>query len=370
MMVLKKCIIVLLCICCFFTPLKCNALGVSAKAAVVINADTGEIIYALNENQKLPMASTTKIMTGLLLCEYGNLEREITVTEEMVRVEGSSMGLLAGDTVSLRALLYGLMLCSGNDAANTIAIAIDGSSEKFAVRMNERAAEIGLISTNFVTPSGLDAENHYTTAYELALLAKVALQNKDFAEAVSTQSEVLYYGNPPYRRVISNHNRLLKEYEGAIGVKTGFTKKSGRCLVTAAVREGKKVIAVTLNASDDWNDHKHLLDYGFSQLKSISVPKTTSYSLPILNGDYNYLSLNAETASLFVTDESKITYKTDLPAFLYAPVKKGEKIGQIDYFYNDAYIFSVPLRANRDVSLKKDKFKIYINIVKLLFSVL
>ncbi len=370
-MVLKKYVIVLLCLCCILTSFKCSALGVSAKAAVVINADTGEVIYALNENDKLPMASTTKIMTGLLLCEYGNLQKEIVVTEEMVRVEGSSMGLLPGDTISFRSLLYGLMLCSGNDAANTIAIAIDGSTEKFAERMNKRAAEIGLTSTNFVTPSGLDDENHYTTAYELAVLTSVALKNEDFATAVSTQSEVLYYGNPPYRRVVSNHNRLLKEYEGAIGVKTGFTKKSGRCLVSAAMRDGKKIIAVTLSASDDWNDHKRLLDFGFSQLHSVQISENTPYSISIINGNTHNLSLYAENTEIFVTDSSKVTYNVDLPAFLYAPIKKGERIGWVTYYSNGLLLHSVPLRATYGVSAQKEeKSKIYINLIKLLVSYL
>ena len=188
---------------------KASAVSNSAKAAVVINGDTGEVIYAKNQSERLPMASTTKIMTGLLLCEYGNLDREITVTDEMVRVEGSSMGLLCGDKVTLHDLLYGLMLASGNDAANTIAIVIAGSCQKFAEMMNNKAKEIGLSNTSFVTPSGLDDQNHYSTAYDMALLTKYALKNADFAAAVSSKSATLNYGNPPYRRTLTNHNKLL-----------------------------------------------------------------------------------------------------------------------------------------------------------------
>ena len=206
-----------------------SAVSTSAKAAAVINGDTGELIYAQNADEKLPMASTTKIMTALLLCEHGELQKEITVTADMLRVEGSSMGLLAGDRVTYHDLLYGMMLASGNDAANVTAIALGGTVEKFTEMMNNRARELGLENTRFVTPSGLDAEGHCTTARELALLAYHALKNEEFAKAAASKTATLNYGNPPYRRTLKNHNKMLTLYEGAIGVKTGFTKKSGRC---------------------------------------------------------------------------------------------------------------------------------------------
>ena len=219
-----------------------NALAVSAKAAVVLCGDTGEVIFSKNENQKLSMASTTKIMTGLLLCEYGNFEREITVTKEMLRVEGSSMGLLAGDKVTLHDLLYGLMLASGNDAANVIAFVLGGSVDGFVQKMNQKAEDLGLENTRFATPSGLDDENHYTTALELAKLTRYALCNEEFAKVVACEKAPLNYGNPPYKRSLTNHNKLLKTYDGAVGVKTGFTKKSGRCLVGAAERDGVRFL--------------------------------------------------------------------------------------------------------------------------------
>ena len=243
--------IVALVIICTIISLPVSAVSSSAKAAAVINGDTGEALYAQNADMRLPMASTTKIMTSLLLCEHGNLRNEITVTADMLRVEGSSMGLLPGDTVTLHDLLYGMLLASGNDAANVTAIAISGSVTAFAELMNKRAAELGLKNTHFVTPSGLDAEEHYTTARELALLAAFALKNEEFAKAAASKTATLCYGNPPYKRTISNHNKLLKLYDGAIGVKTGFTKKSGRCLVSAARRDGKLAVAVTLCDPDD-----------------------------------------------------------------------------------------------------------------------
>ena len=251
-------------------PLKTQAL--SAASAVVIGGDTGEIIYSYNANTRLSMASTTKIMTGLILCERGNLDREIIVTAPMVAVEGSSMGLRAGDKISLRDLLYGLMLASGNDAANAIAIALGGTIEGFADMMNEKAAELGLKNTHFVTPSGLDADGHYTTAYELALIAKCALENEEFAKAVSTKNITLSYGTGQH--YLSNHNRLLSSVDGVVGVKTGYTKKSGRCLVTAYKNDGKFIICVTLNDPNDWADHKALINIGVSAIEDVVLEPT------------------------------------------------------------------------------------------------
>jgi len=188
-------------------------LSVSAKAAVLICMDTGEILFQKSATQKLPMASTTKIMTSLILAEQPDLSKTVKVTKKMVAVEGSSMGLLDGDTVSYRDLLYGMLLASGNDAANTTAYVLGGGIEGFAKIMNERAKQIGLKNTNFVTPSGLDDESHYTTAYDLALLTSVALKNTAFYTACSSKQAVLYYGNPPYKRTLTNHNKLLGNYD-------------------------------------------------------------------------------------------------------------------------------------------------------------
>lgn len=259
----------IICLCVSFlitiNPLSASAYNTSAKAAIVIDGTTGEILYSQNCDARLPMASTTKIMTALLLCELGgDLTQTVVTTREMVTVEGSSMGLQVGDTVSYHDLLYGMMLASGNDAANTTAVAIGGSVNKFVAIMNERAKKMGLTNTHFVTPSGLDAEGHYTTAYELAIITKEALKNEKFARAVATAKARLCYGNPPYNRTLTNHNKLLKMYDDVVGVKTGFTKKSGRCLVSAAKKDGKLVIAVTLNDGNDWQDHRHLLDLGLS----------------------------------------------------------------------------------------------------------
>lgn len=366
--------IVALVIICIIFSLPVSAVSTSAKAAAVINGDTGEALYAQNADMRLPMASTTKIMTSLLLCEHGNLEKEITVTADMLRVEGSSMGLLPGDTVTLHDLLYGMLLASGNDAANVTAIAISGSVTAFAELMNKRAAELGLKNTHFVTPSGLDAEEHYTTARELALLAAFALKNEEFAKAAASKTATLCYGNPPYKRTLSNHNKLLKLYDGAIGVKTGFTKKSGRCLVSAARRDGKLAVAVTLCDPDDWRDHISLLDYGIDSIGQTSyTPQISHFSLPVIGSDNEDLDVFIEPYIINTLETEKISCKIDLPRFLYAPVSRGETVGYAEYSFNGSVIETVEIKAPRGIAATKPqqsvRSKLLANIKYILLSI-
>ncbi len=348
---MKKYIVSVVILALLLIGINVSAVSVSAKAAVLLNGDNSEVIYSKNADQKLSMASTTKIMTGLLLCEYGNFEREITVTDQMLKVEGSSMGLLAGDRVTLHDLLYGLMLASGNDAANVIAYIIGGSLDGFVAKMNDRAKELGLLNTHFATPSGLDDDDHYTTALELAKLAIYALQNEEFAKAVSCEKATLNYGNPPYKRTLTNHNKMLKMYDGAVGVKTGFTKKSGRCLVSAAKRDGKYVVAVTLNAPDDWQDHCSLLDFGFAQIKQTQYsPMVNNYSLPVVNGENDTLSVNIEPFTINTLETEDITSKVFLPKFLYAPIESGEAVGKVVYYQGEKIIGEKQLIANKNIN--------------------
>ncbi len=347
---MKKIAVVLILAIALSFRVNASELSVSAKAAVLINGKSGEIIYSKNCDKKLSMASTTKIMTALILCEYGNFNKEVVVTAEMLKVEGSSMGLLPGDKVTLKDLLYGLMLSSGNDAANVIAFTIGGSLNGFVEIMNEKARELELTSTHFETPSGLDGENHYTTAYELALLTQYAMQNPEFKQAVATEKATLNYGDPPYKRTLKNHNKLLKTYEGAIGVKTGFTKKSGRCLVSAAERGGKFLIAVTLNASNDWQDHKTMLDYGFSAIKQTEyIPLTDSCSIPIINGKSESLTVNIESLTVNSVEIGNIECKIYLPQFLYAPINKGDIVGKAVYSMNGNVLAEKLFKAPIDI---------------------
>ncbi len=354
---MKK-VIIFLCL-IFAFSLNANALtDVSAKSAVLINGDTGEALFSKNQNEQLPMASTTKIMTALLLAEAGTPEKEITVTKEMVTVEGSSMGLLAGDIVSYRDLLYGMLLASGNDAANSTAYILGGGIKGFAQLMNKRAKEIGLLHTNFVTPSGLDDENHFTTASDLAKLARFAMRNEAFYESASSKSAILNYGNPPYRRQLTNHNKLLNLYDGAVGVKTGFTKKSGRCLVSAAKRNNKYLIAVTLNAPSDWQDHSNLLDFGFELLKekSFSADKK-EFLVPVISGETDSVKIKIPDFNIAVANEEikDFTVEYSLPEFLYAPLEKGERAGLATLKYKNEIIRVADLTCDSDVEIRREE---------------
>jgi len=329
-----------------------SALEVSAKSAILINGTTGEILYSKNENTKLPMASTTKIMTALLLAEQNTPQKSVIVRDEMIKVEGSSMGLLHGDIVSYNDLLYGMLLASGNDAANVTAYTIAGSVSEFAKLMNAKAKKIGLLHTNFVTPSGLDDDFHYTTARDLAMLAKYAMQNKAFSKAAGAKSAILCYGNPPYKRSIRNHNKLLASYEGLIGVKTGFTKKSGRCLVTAAKRSNEYLLAVTLNAPNDWNDHRNMLDFGFSVLEEYKISCNNPIEdITVVGGSLSKVPLVYEDLNIGISQKEydKISTEIILPKFIYAPVVKEQKIGEVIYFSNEKKIASTNIYSSCSV---------------------
>ena len=231
---------------------------VSAKSAALLDGTTGTCLYEKNGDQRALIASTTKIMTGLLVCEAGEPERSVTVPDAAVWVEGSSMYLKRGETLTRRELLYGMMLHSGNDAALTLAISVSGSEAAFVRQMNLRARALGLTQTHFANPHGLDSGENYSTALDLAQLARAALQNEAFRTVVSTKT-VSCAG-----RTLTNHNKLLWRYDGCIGVKTGYTRHAGRILVSAAERDGRQLIAVTISDPDDWRDHAALLDYGFA----------------------------------------------------------------------------------------------------------
>lgn len=364
---MKRVVCIVLCAFLAFGVLRCSATDISAKAAVVIDGYTGQILYSYNCDERLPMASTTKIMSALLLCELGgDLSREIVTTREMVTVEGSSMGLLEGDTVSLHDLLYGMMLASGNDAANTTAIAIGGSVSGFVELMNKRAQEMGLMNTHFATPSGLDATDHYTTAYELALIAKEALVNEQFSEAAASERATLCYGNPPYNRTLTNHNKLLRMYDDVVGVKTGYTKKSGRCLVSASEKDGKLVIAVTLNDPSDWADHRKLLDLGLSLIESKEFSAAQkSVKIPVVGGKAKAnVFAEVPSATISVTENSKVTYAVCVPEFLYAPVKSGQEIGSITYYCDGKPVSTHKIVATNNVKRKSNKFYLFLEIFK------
>ncbi|MGL5972906.1 MAG: D-alanyl-D-alanine carboxypeptidase family protein [Oscillospiraceae bacterium] len=331
---------------------------VSASAAILYNMNTDEVLYSKNIDKQLPMASTTKIMTALILFEQDNLDEEFIVDAEAIKVEGSSMGLLEGDTVTLRTLGYGLLLKSGNDAAGAVATRIAGSKEKFANMMNQKAKEFGMLNTNFVTPSGLHDDEHYSTALDMAILTKQALLNNEFKKACGTNTAKLSYGNPPYDRYLSNSNKLLKQYDGAIGVKTGFTTEAGRCLVSAAKKDDDTLIVVTLKASDDWNVHKNLLDYGFSMKKDFSVNKEDyDLSLPIKSGDKFLANIGIEenVNIKYLASSDNITSRIFLEKYLVAPLHKNQVVGNVQFMYNGGVLKEVPIISKEDIAYHTDE---------------
>ncbi len=247
-----------------------------------------------------------------------------------------------------------MLLASGNDAANAAALFLDGSQEAFAQRMNARAAEIGMEGTHFVTPSGLDDEEHYSTAYDMALLAREALDCPAFAEIAASAVRQVEFLEPARKVSYSNHNKLLRLYEGCIGVKTGFTTKAGRCLVSAARRDGTTLIAVTLNAPDDWDDHMALFDYGFSQVQTADLTGgPLPERLPVVGGTAEAVSLRPGeglTITLPKDQAQSVTREVLLPPFLYAPVKADQPVGRVLYRAGGETLFALPIYAGEAVS--------------------
>ncbi len=239
-------------------PSTVYGLDVSATAAVLMDADSGEILFEKNAQKQMLIASTTKIMTALVVLDYGGLHQVVTVKQSHM-VEGSSMYLKPGEQVTVEELLYGLLLCSGNDAALVLADYCGGLT-KFVSLMNQKAQQLGMVGSSFANPNGLDDEAHYSTAHDMALLAAHAAHNATLMRLCSTKSVTIN------GRVMSNHNRLLHEVEGCVGMKTGFTKAAGRTLVSCVQRDGHCLVAVTLQDGNDWADHAALYDFGFAQL--------------------------------------------------------------------------------------------------------
>ena len=303
-------------------PLKVNA--ISAEHAILMDAQTGRVIYEKGADEESLIASTTKIMTALIVCEQCNVLDRMKIPKEAVGIEGSSMYLQEGEVLTIQELLYGLMLRSGNDAAVALAIYCGGTVEGFVGMMNDKAHVLGLSGTHFENPNGLDSPDHHSTARDLAVLAAYAMENPIFAKTVSTKT--VNAGT----RSMRNHNKLLWQVEGADGVKTGFTKAAGRILVSSAVRDGRRLIAVTINAPDDWNDHKALLEEGFSSYSVQKVLETGDVlgTVEIVGGQGQTVELLADgdfSYALAAGEEPEVVIGG--PGFVYAPVAKGQDAG-------------------------------------------
>jgi D-alanyl-D-alanine carboxypeptidase len=316
----------------------------SARAMALLDVESGEFLCTKNASERLPMASTTKIMTALVALERLPLDRVVTVSPEATGIEGSSVYLYAGEQITVETLLFALLLSSANDAAVALAIETAGTVADFAALMNEKAAELGLADTHFCNPNGLHDAQHYTTASDLARLTAHALKDAQFARIVATRKHSVPQNGTDASRLFVNHNRLLGSYEGAIGVKTGFTKAAGRCLVSAAMRDGLTLVCVTLACPDDWRDHAALFDFGFSEyVRYTATPP--ALSLPVVGGACGEVAiLPAHSPSFTLPREHEaLTCTTVLPRFLFGGFDRGKEVGALIYRLNGVEIGRIPL---------------------------
>lgn len=318
-------------------PIKAEA--ISARRAEAVDAITGRVLYARSAEEQALIASTTKMMTALVVCEQCNVLSRYRIPKEAVGIEGSSMYLREGEVLTVQELLYGLMLSSGNDAAVALACFCGGNPSDFVELMNDKARVLGLSGTHFANPNGLDAKDHYSTAKDLAALAAYAMDNPIFAKTVSTKT--VSAGG----RALRNHNKLLWMVEGAEGVKTGYTKAAGRALVSSASREGRRIIAVTLDAPDDWNDHKKMLEEGFSQYqvrRVLSKGQEVGF-VPVVGGEGKVRLLSDRDFDYAISETDRPQLALAGQNFVYAPVETGEEAGFAYVMLNGKAVGKIPL---------------------------
>lgn len=316
----------------------------------MLDGITGRVLFEKNCDQRSLIASTTKIMTALLVCEQCNVLDRMKIPKEAVGIEGSSMYLREGEVLSIQELLYGLMLSSGNDAAVALAIYCGGTPEGFAELMNDKARLLGMTGTHFANPNGLDAPEHYSTARDLAVLAAYAMNNPIFAQTVSTKTVTVG------QRYLRNHNKLLWRYLGADGVKTGYTKAAGRILVSSAVRDGRRLIAVTIDAPDDWNDHAALLNEGFRQytVQRIVTEGDTAGVVEVAGGEAASVAVTAAEHFVFaIRDTEQPQLLLPGKQFVYAPVTQGADAGIAYVLLDGKAVGKVPVIYAQTVEQKQ-----------------
>ncbi|MBP3520372.1 MAG: D-alanyl-D-alanine carboxypeptidase [Oscillospiraceae bacterium] len=309
--------------------------GVSASSAILMDAQSGRILYEKDAYTRRSIASTTKLLTALVAVESTpDLSRVVTITADHW-AEGTSMYLKPGEEVTLEDLLYGLLLQSGNDAALAIATGCAGNVETFVEWMNQWAADLGMENSHFANPNGLDDEDHYSTAYDMALLARAVLENKTLSSIVATRSAT------KAGRSLSNHNKLLWQYEGCNGMKTGYTTEAGRTLVSSATRNGQTLICVTLNAPNDWADHRALLDYGFEEwpLRQLVAGGKMLRMLPVTGSLIPQVQImTAADAAYPLSAQEQVRVTVTLPETVSAPLSKGEAAGKMTFFLGEQVI--------------------------------
>jgi len=322
--------------------------GTSAAAVMLFDAIGGTVLYERNADDRRLIASTTKILTALVALENNGLDEEVHIMPEHTNVIGSSIYLRPGEIVTVRELLYGTMLASGNDAATALAYHTSGSVEEFTELMNSRARGLGAVNSSFTNPHGLDGENHYSTARDLAVIMAEAMQNEEFRKIASTKN--ISIGGRSFR----NHNRLLREYDGLVGGKTGFTRAAGRTLVTSAERDGMLLVCVTLSAPDDWDDHTALYDWAFNRFQGFRINSTdTKYvTLPVMSGTRDIVSARPATDFFLLAQKSdNLAIEVEVPRFVYAGVIRGARAGRIIVKNNGEQIAEIPLVYTENVPI-------------------
>lgn len=349
-----------------------NMSDLTAKSAIVIEASTGKVLYAKSAEEKRYPASTTKMMTLIVALESGQLDDIVTASANAASTEGSSLSLTAGEQLKLRDMLYGIMLISGNDATVAVAEHIAGSVDKFAAMMTSKAHAIGAKDTNFTNSSGLPDDDHYTTAHDLARIAAYGYKNQLFKEIVSTKTKIIPWPGKEYNRELFNENRMLWLYDGGNGVKTGYTDAAGRCLVSAANREGIQLVAVVLDSEHMWDDSIKLLDYGFPQLKAHTIFNEGDIlkTVRVVNGTADSVKLVTKTGlsvPLVENEETEIHTAVEVDNKIAAPIREGQKLGTIRTYYKDTEISSVDLVAEEGVA-RKSFFDIFWKAVVSFFA--
>jgi len=348
---------------------------ITGEAAVLIDSRNGQLLYEKNSSQRMYPASTTKILTAIIALESGKINDVVTISAESCNVEGSAIGLQAGEKLPMIDLLYAMMLNSGNDAAMAIANHVAGSIEGFAELMNKKAAAVGAVNSHFNNPSGLPDPNHFTTAHDMALIASYAMQNPEFRKIVATQVRTIERADPLAQTFFANSNKLLWRYEGAIGVKTGYTNDAGQCLVSAANRQGRELIAVVFKdeGSNIWTDSMALLDYGFNYFDNVCLTQAgksagevevyygKSETVPVQTGSSLYYNFPKDQAVDIRTEVQQA-------GIIKAPVKEGEKVGELVFFSGDHELGRVDLLAQKEVD-RKTMAKIWPWVIILLLLV-
>lgn len=325
----------------------------NSVSEIIMDVNSGRVLFENNAYEKKYMASTTKILTAICIIENCNISDVITVTDKTVGVEGSSIYLEVGEKLSVKDLLYGLMLRSGNDCAETLAVYCSGSIEKFSLLMNETAKKIGALNSNFVNPHGLHNDNHYTTAYDLALISRYAMKNQDFRSIVATKAVKIPFTTKNYDRYLTNKNKMLKEFDGANGIKTGYTKKAGRCLVSSCLRNGLELICVVLNCPPMFERSKHLLTQSFESYNNYKIVESDNII------DFVKVKNRDKTCGIYIKNDiilplkdseyADINVQYDYEQQLVAPIKKDSEVGFVKIYVQNKLIFKEKIYTIIDI---------------------